>query len=154
MPAQSPSVLTFEDARHVVEEHASQLRQHGKEQNELLESAGQVLTEPVNTFRNFAPFIRSTRVCYAMRAEGVAQVPAELEVVGEVKAGGSLDPGFQLQARQVVSIMTRTAAPDGADTVVMVEYTSMQGTRVTVNRSVSAGENIVPTGAEAKRGAR
>jgi len=154
MPAKPPSVLTFEDARHVVEEHASQLRPHGKELVELLESAGQVLAEPVNADRNFPPFPRATRDGYAVRAADVAQVPAELEIVGEVKAGGSLDPGFQLQTRQAVSIMTGAAAPAGADAVVMVEYTSMQGSRVAVNRTVTTGENIVPVGAEAKRGAR
>jgi len=154
MPAQPPSVLTFEDARHVVEEHASQLRPHGKELVELLESAGQVLAEPVNADRNFPPFPRATRDGYAVRAADVAQVPAELEIVGEVKAGGSLDPGFQLQTGQAVSIMTGAAALAGADAVVMVEYTSMQGSRVAVNRTVTTGENIVPVGAEAKRGAR
>jgi len=154
MPAQPPSVLTFEDARHVVEEHASQLRPHGKELVELLESAGQVLAEQVNADRNFPPFPRATRDGYAVRAADVAQVPAELEIVGEVKAGGSLDPGFQLQTGQAVSIMTGAAAPAGADAVVMVEYTSMQGSRVAVNRTVTTGENVVPVGAEAKRGAR
>ncbi len=156
MPAtqQSPGILTFEDARHAVEEQASQLRPHGKELLELLDGAGQVLAEPVNADRNFPPFPRATRDGYAVRAGDVAQVPAQLEIVGEVKAGGSLDPGFQLQPGQAVSIMTGAAAPAGADAVVMVEYTATQDSRVTVNRSVAAGENIVPVGAEAKRGAR
>lgn len=154
MPAQPPSVLTFEDARRVVEEHASQLRPHGKELLDLLDGAGQVLAEPVNADRNFPPFPRATRDGYGLRAVDVAQVPAQLEIVGEVKAGASLDPGFQLQGGQAVSIMTGAAAPAGADAVVMVEYTSTQDSRVTVNRTVAAGENIVPSGAEAKRGAR
>src|SRR4051794_21528416 len=153
--APEPSlVLPFEQARAVVEEHALGLRPHGKELLELLDSAGRVLAEPVNADRNFPPFPRATRDGYAVRAADVAQVPAQLEIVGEVKAGGSLDPGFQLQAGQAVSIMTGAAAPAGADAVVMVEYTATQDSRVTVNRSVAAGENIVPVGAEAKRGAR
>src|SRR5262249_52942658 len=40
----------------------------------------------------------------------------------------------------------------GADAIVMVEYTSRDDDRVTVQRSVTAGENIVPAGAESKRG--
>lgn len=151
---QSQAVLTFEDARHAVEEQASQLRPHGKELLELLDGAGQVLAEPVNADRNFPPFPRATRDGYAVRAADVAQVPAQLEIVGEVKAGSSLDPGFQLQPGQAVSIMTGAAAPAGADAVVMVEYTSTEGSQVTVSRTVAAGENIVPVGAEAKRGAR
>ena len=156
MPATQPSqaILTFEDARHVVEEQASQLRPHGKELLELIDGAGQVLAEPVNADRNFPPFPRATRDGYAVRAVDVAQVPAQLEIVGEVKAGSSLDPGFQLGPGQAVFIMTGAAAPAGADAVVMVEYTASEGSRVTVNRTVAPGENIVPTGAEAKRGAR
>ncbi|HZQ67960.1 MAG TPA: gephyrin-like molybdotransferase Glp [Terriglobales bacterium] len=155
MPAtESLTILSFEDARHVVEEHASHLRPHGKELLDLLDGAGQVLAEPVNADRNFPPFPRATRDGYAVRAADVAQAPAELEVVGELKAGGSLEPKFQLQAGQAVSIMTGAPAPNGADAVVMVEYTSLQGPRVTVNRSAARGENIVSTGAEAKRGAR
>jgi molybdopterin molybdotransferase len=155
MPApESSTILSFEEARRVVEEHASQLRPHGKELLDLLDGAEQVLAEPVNADRNFPPFPRATRDGFAVRAADVAQVPAELAIVGEVKAGASLDPGFQLQSGQAVSIMTGAAAPAGADAVVMVEYTASEGSRVTVNRTVAAGENIVPTGAEAKRGAR
>jgi molybdopterin molybdotransferase len=50
--------------------------------------------------------------------------------------------------------MTGAAAPVGADAVVMVEHTSRAGDRVEITRSVSAGENIVPAGSEAKRGDR
>ena len=50
------SILSFEDARHLVEEHAAHLRPHGKELVELLEGAGQILAEPVLADRNFPPF--------------------------------------------------------------------------------------------------
>jgi molybdopterin molybdotransferase len=150
----SSTILSFEDARHVVEQHAAGLRPHGKELLELLDSAGQVLAEPLVADRNFPPFPRATRDGYAVRASDVASTPVALDVVGEIKAGSSLDRAFQLQPGQAVSIMTGAAAPNGADGVVMVEYTSTQDSRVMVNRSVRAGENIVPVGAEARRGAR
>src|SRR5216117_3630431 len=110
-------ILSFEEARHVVEAHAARLRPRGKELADLLDAAGQVLAEPVNADRNFPPFPRATRDGYAVRAADVAKVPADLEIVGEVKAGGSLDSGFQLQEGQAVSIMTGAAAPNGADAV-------------------------------------
>src|ERR1700676_1105011 len=43
----SAGVLTFEQARHVVEEHAATLRPRGKELVELLDSQGRILAEPV-----------------------------------------------------------------------------------------------------------
>src|SRR5271170_6281003 len=61
-------ILSFEDARHTVEEHAAELRPHGKELVELLDSAGEVLAEAVSADRNFPPFPRATRDGYAVRA--------------------------------------------------------------------------------------
>jgi molybdopterin molybdotransferase len=150
--SQPPTVLSFEAARHLVEEHAAGLRPRGKELVELLESAGCVLAEPVVADRNFPPFPRATRDGYAVRAADLSSLPATLDVIGEIKAGGTA--GMQIGSGQAVSIMTGAPAPPGADAVVMVEYTSQDSNRVTINKEITAGDNIVPIGAEAKRGER
>ena len=36
----------------------------------------------------------------------------------------------------------------------MIEYTSRNGDQVEITKGIAAGDNIVPTGAEAKRGDR
>ena len=148
----SQIVLSFEEARHLVEEHASHLRPLGKELAELLDGAGQVLAEPVNADRNIPPFPRATRDGYAVRAADLTQLPATLKVIGEIKAGA--ETGLRLEAGQAVSIMTGAAAPPGADAVVMVEYTAQEGDKVEITRAIQPGENIVPPGSEAKRGDR
>jgi molybdopterin molybdotransferase len=154
MPAapQPPIVLSFEAARHLVEEHAAGLRPRGKELVELLESAGCVLAEPMAADRNFPPFPRATRDGYALRAADLSQLPVTLDVVGEIKAGGTA--GMQVESGQAVSIMTGAPAPPGADAVVMIEYTTREDERVTINKGIGPGDNIVPAGAEAKRGER
>lgn len=146
------SVLSFEDARHEVEEHASHLRPRGKELLELLDGVGRVLAEPVFADRNFPPFPRATRDGYAVRAEDVPNLPATLLVIGEIKAGANIT--VKLEAGQAAAIMTGAPVPPGADAVVMVEYTSRTGDRVEISKRVAAGENIVPTGTEARRGGR
>jgi len=148
------SILTFVEARHLVEEHAARLRPRGKELVDLLESAGQVLAEPVAADRNFPPFPRATRDGYAVRAADLIQIPATLEVVGEIKAGASPEAAIRLEPGQTAAIMTGAPAPAGADAVVMVEYTSRYGGRVEITKGISAGDNIVPIGSEAKRGVR
>jgi molybdopterin molybdotransferase len=145
-------VLTFEDARHTVEEHATQLRPHGKELVELLDGAGQVLAEAVSADRNFPPFPRATRDGYAVRADDLAQLPATLRVIGEIKAGAS--DALTVKAGEAAAIMTGAPAPSGADAVVMIEYTSRNADQVEITKGIAAGDNIVPTGAEAKRGDR
>jgi molybdopterin molybdotransferase len=155
MPEPTP-ILSFEEARHLVEEHAAHLHPRGKELLELLEAAGQILAEPVLADRNFPPFPRAMRDGYALRAADLsqftAQLPATLDVIGEIKAGAGKDAIPVLQSGQSVAIMTGAPAPPGADAVVMVEHTSRQGDRVQIMKAVAAGDNIVPAGSEAKRG--
>jgi len=146
------NVLSFEDARHVVEEHASHLRPQGKELVEILDSVGRILAEPVLADRNFPPFPRATRDGYAVRAADVANMPATLQIVGEIKAGS--EATIKLEAGQAAAIMTGAPVPSGADAVVMVEYTSRKDDRVEIAKGISAGDNIVPSAAEAKRGER
>ena len=152
-PEPSP-LLSFEEARHLVEEHAARLRPHGKELLELLDCAGRVLAEPVVADRNFPPFPRATRDGYAVRAADLAQLPATLKVIGEIKAGVTAGEIPSLAAGEAAAIMTGAPAPAGADAVVMVEYTSRQGEEVEITKAVAAGDNIVPVGSEAKRGER
>jgi molybdopterin molybdotransferase len=151
-------LLSFEDARHLVEHHAATLHPRGKELVELLDGAaagaGQVLAEPVFADRNFPPFPRAMRDGYAVRASDLSQLPVTLKVVGEIKAGAAKKDIPVLQASQAASIMTGAPAPPGADAVVMVEYTTRQGDRVQISKAVAAGDNIVPAGSEAKRGER
>ena len=118
----------------------------------MRESAGRVLAEPVVADRNFPPFPRATRDGYAVRAADLSSLPARLAIVGEIKAGA--DVTLQLGSGQAAAIMTGAPVPAGADSVVMVEYASLQGDRVEIRRAIAVGENIVPQGAEAKLGER
>jgi molybdopterin molybdotransferase len=147
-------ILSFEEARHVVETHAARLRPSGKELVDLLDATGQVLAEPVAADRDFPPFPRAMRDGYALRAADLANLPATLDVVGEVKAGAAPESCVNLQPGQAAAIMTGAPAPSGADAIVMVEHTSRHSDEVEIKKAVSAGDNIVPPGSEAKRGER
>lgn len=143
-------MLSFEQARQTVEEHASRLRPRGKERLGLLDTTGRVLAEPLVADRDFPPFPRATRDGYAVRAADLKVLPATLAVVGEIKAGAEVTVG--VGSGEAAAIMTGAPAPAGADAVVMVEYTTRQGERVEIRKGVAVGENIVPRGAEAKQG--
>src|ERR1035441_235407 len=125
-PVSAARVVSFEEARHLVERQAAAVRAGGVETVELLAGVGRVLAEGILADRDFPPFDRAARNGYAVRAADVAEVPARLEVVGEVKAGDwpeaascSVGPG------QAVGIMSGAPLPTGADAVVMVEFTAM-----------------------------
>ena len=146
------TVLSFEEARHVVEEHAARVRPTGTESIELLKSAGRVLAEEVRADRDFPPFARAARDGYAVRAADLARLPARLRVIGEIRAGA---PPHELPKQvgegEAAGIMTGAPAPPGADAVVMVEYTSRQDDQVEITRGINCGDNIVPAGSEAAR---
>ena len=163
----------------MVEQHAATVGPGEVETVDLLAGLGRVLAEGISADREFPPFDRATRHGYAVRAADLAEVPARLEVVGEVKAGDWLEPGVCSVGRgQAVRIMTGAPLPAGADAVVMVEYASAaQDTHpnvaedatlgwgtlgsvslgdkfVEIRRGVNTGENFVPRGAEARAGER
>jgi molybdopterin molybdotransferase len=150
---QQPAVLSFEEARHLVEEHARQVRPTGVEGVDLLLALGRVLALPIAADRDLPPFRRAMRDGYAVRASDLSPLPATLEVIGEIKAGAAAeDIPSEVKPGQAVGIMTGAPTPAGADAVVMVEYTKLQGNRVSITRGISAGENIVPIGSEAGQG--
>lgn len=147
------TILSFEDARRVVEQQAARVQFPGTESVELLSAGGRVLAEPVVADRDLPPFPRSTRDGYAVRSADLSHLPATLDVIGEIKAGEKIEKiPARIASEQAASIMTGAPVPSGADAVVMVEYTSRQGERVEIAKGVVAGENIVPRGAEAQQG--
>jgi molybdopterin molybdotransferase len=146
------TVLSFEDARRVVEEQAVLVRASQTESVKLLEAAGRIVAEPVLADRDFPPFPRSTRDGYAVRSADFTQIPASLDVIAEIKAGERLDRIPEVGTRQAASIMTGAPVPAGADAVVMVEHTTQGANSVEITRAVQPGENIVPRGAEAQDG--
>jgi molybdopterin molybdotransferase len=156
-------VVSFEEARRLVEIHAGAVRPAEPDTVDLLAASGRVLAEVIVADRDFPPFDRATRDGYAVRAADLAAVPVLLEVVGEVKAGDWPEPEASSVAHgQAIGIMTGAPLPAGADAVVMVEHTSFadqsvevqpgEAQSVEVQRSVEAGENLVSRGAEARAG--
>jgi molybdopterin molybdotransferase len=145
------SLPTFEQARRIVEEHAASVRVTRTEQISLLQCGSRVLAQPISADRDLPPFPRATRDGFAVRAADVPQVPSTLSVIAEIKAGMDVS-AISIGPGECAEIMTGAPSPQGADAIVMVEYTSRKEDRVEIHRAVSAGENIVPRGSEAQHG--
>jgi molybdopterin molybdotransferase len=141
------ATLTFEQARQcvltkVTEAHVSpRIEQVG-----LAEAAGRALAEPISADRDYPTVSRSARDGFAVRA---ADLPGELAIIGEVRAGESF--ADEVQAGQAVEIMTGAPVPRGADSVVMVEHCSVAADRVNVPRTLQPGENVSVLGSQAHK---
>jgi molybdopterin molybdotransferase len=145
------SLLSFAEARQLVEQHASRIQPTPAELLNLLDAAGLALAEDLRADRDFPPFPRATRDGYAVRAADVRTIPARLRCVGIIKAGSTTDE-ITLREGEAAEIMTGAPLPPGADAVLMVEFTKTAGDLVvTTERAVQAGENVVPAGAEARK---
>ncbi len=137
--------LTFDEARACVLREAGVSM--GTETVSLTEAAGRVLAEEVPADRDYPPFPRSARDGFALRA---SDLPGELRVIGEVRAGERFTGA--VAAGEAVEIMTGAPLPDGADAVVMVEHAERVGDRVSIQRTIASGENFSPRGIEARGG--
>jgi molybdopterin molybdotransferase len=137
--------LTFTQARETVLTTVRAARPVPATEEITLEAvAGRVLAEDVAADRDVPAAARSVRDGYAVRA---IDLPGELEVIGEVRAGerfaGVVGPG------QAVEIMTGAPVPAGADAVVMIEHTSRENGRVRIGLSAEPRQFINPRASEA-----
>ena len=142
------AALTFDQARQTVVREVHGRRRLPAVVEQALEGAcGRVLAEDVAADRDTPAVARSVRDGFAVRA---IDLPGELDVIGEVRAGekfqGAVGP------RQAVEIMTGAPVPEGADAIVMVEYTRRDGPRVIIDRAAEPHQFINPRGCEAAAG--
>jgi molybdopterin molybdotransferase len=151
----SAALPSYEEAAGVVAERAAELaRRPAMESVDLEEAAGRVLAQPVVADRDQPPFPRSTRDGFACRAEEASQHKA-LVVAGSIHAGQP--PAGPLPASAAWEIMTGAPVPAGADAVAMLEHVERSDKspgkiRLRAERTLEAGENLVPQGAEARAG--
>ncbi|HTX77415.1 MAG TPA: gephyrin-like molybdotransferase Glp [Terracidiphilus sp.] len=117
----------------------------------LSSALARVLARPICADRDMPAFPRSTRDGFACRAEE-ASSHGFLAIAGSIRAGDP--PAGPLPHGAAWEIMTGAAVPAGADAVVMLEHVEhgLDRIRLAAGRSIESGDNIVPTGAEARAG--
>ncbi|HUW60100.1 MAG TPA: gephyrin-like molybdotransferase Glp [Candidatus Bathyarchaeia archaeon] len=110
-------MISFEEAYRIVMESARLL---GSEHVSLPESLHRVLAEDVASDMDMPPFNKSAMDGYACRRH---DLPRPLRVVEIIQAGYT--PTQPIDAGCCAKIMTGAQVPEGADCVVMVEYTEV-----------------------------
>lgn len=123
----------------------------------LREARGLVTAEGVSSPEQIPPFDNTAVDGFAVRAADTAPAGAEgdgnavsLSIVGTIAAGAA--PTVPVEPGQAIRIMTGAPMPDGADAVAMVEWTSVDGETVTIDRSVSAGDAVRGAGEDLQPG--
>lgn len=128
------------------------VRQLGSESVALQRALGRVLAEEVQANRDQPPYDVSAMDGFALRSADVANAPAVLEVIEDIKAGEM--PRNTLAAGQCARIMTGAPVPAGADAVIRVEDTqALADSRVQIKCSVKPGNDIRVRGESMRDGA-
>ena len=106
----------------------------------LADALGCVTSAGVVAGHDVPSFANSAMDGFAVRAADTAGAPVTLEVVGTAAAGSA--PGVAVGPGQAVRIMTGAVVPAGADAIVMVERTSSDGAKVTIEVPASVGDHV------------
>ncbi len=121
----------------------------------FIKSRGRILAENLNSPEDLPPFSRSSVDGYAVKSTDVAgaseSMPVFLEKNGEVAMGK--EANCEVETGTAVSIPTGGMLPEGADAIVMVEYTEMIDDQlISINGQVAPGENVIKQGEDIKVG--
>jgi len=121
----------------------------------LDEALFRVLSKDLVSHEDLPERMRATMDGFAVLAEdtfGASEsIPAFLELTDSIPMG--VIPEFSLRTGQAAPIPTGGFLPQGADAVVMVEYTNSVGTRnIEVTRPVTVRTNVLERGEDAKSG--
>lgn len=128
----------------------------GCEKVGLLDALGRVLGEDIIAPRDNPPWNNSAMDGFAVRWEDIKKDheitrPAELKIIEDIQAGQVATK--IVGSGEAIRIMTGAPVPDGADTVVRVEFTEPSETSVRIFQPEPQGANIRPKGEDVMEGA-
>ncbi|MEM3730641.1 MAG: molybdopterin-binding protein [Candidatus Bathyarchaeia archaeon] len=146
-------LLTLEEAKKTIYQNFEP-KPIGFEEVPLLQSYGRILSEDIIAKLDIPPFNRSTVDGYAVRAEDTfgaeENTPKKLKFCGTVNVGEP--PKVSVGKGLAAEIFTGAPMPEGADAVIMSEYTERRGDEILVYSTVVKDENVMKRGADIKRG--
>jgi molybdopterin molybdotransferase len=120
----------------------------------LEEASGRVLASEAVAAFNVPPFDRCAMDGYGVKAQdtfGATRTNSKrLKVIGEQHAGEVYQG--EVGGGECVQVATGSPLPRGADSVVMVEYTKLDGEYVVIQTPVYPNANISPEGEDIKAG--
>ncbi|MDH5612870.1 MAG: molybdopterin molybdotransferase MoeA [Gammaproteobacteria bacterium] len=143
----SPSLISVDEAITRILEPTTAV-----EQSEIIDienALGRVLAEDVFSTINVPGYDNSAMDGYAIRIADCVEVGIQLPVTQRIPAG---QMGSQLEVGTVARIFTGAPIPPGADAVVMQEHCDRVGDLVTINKSVTMGQNVRCAGEDILQG--
>ena len=146
-------LLPFDEAKQLLEQSFI-AKPVGIEKASISKAHNRVLAQDIVSAMNIPPFSRSTVDGYAVKAADTFGASEDNDVslrfCGSVAIGEA--PAVTVEQGSAAEIVTGAPMPEGADAVVMVEYTSQEGEKVFVRRPVAKNTNFMAAGSDLRKG--
>jgi len=143
-------MIKYNEALETILKHTKRL---GKEKVCLTDALGRILAEDIIADRDNPPADNSAMDGFAVKQEDIKgateQNPAVLTIIGEAKAGGDIP---KIKTGEATYIYTGGLIPEGADTIIQKELTSVEGNKVYIYKELKKGANIRRQGEDYKKG--
>jgi molybdopterin molybdotransferase len=139
--------ITFEETRKII---AEEVEESDIIQVNLKKSCGYALAEDIFSPVDLPLWTNSAVDGYGFNTKSLANLPAELKVIGEIKAGEAKK--FKIELGEAVKLYTGALIPDGVDAVIEVEKVEKIGDKIVIKEKVKEFCNIRSKGEEVKKG--
>jgi molybdopterin molybdotransferase len=143
-----PEALHVDKARAAIRACLAPVREI--ERVPVREALGRVLAEDIVPGIDVPGHDNTAMDGYAVRFADLGAGATVLEEIGAALAGKAFDG--RLAAGQCVRVTTGAVMPEGADTVVVQEVVTAQGTKVTIPPGQKEGQNVRAAGEDLRKG--
>jgi molybdopterin molybdotransferase len=145
------NIMDPEDVKKIIEDIPIDKR---VENLSLEDSLSRVLAENMHATINLPPFRRASMDGYAVISEDTFSAsedePVRLKLLEVVRAGDV--PQKSLNNGACIEVSTGAPVPEGADGVVMIEFTENEGEEILIYESAAIGQNIAGEGSDVMAG--
>ena len=145
---------TYEETMKKIEDSMS--FESKSEDTPIASSLNRILSEDLISPINVPHYPKSQMDGYAVRSEDTFEASetsqVKLKLIETINAGST--PRYLIKKNTCSYVATGAPVPEGADSVVMIENTQLQGGSIMLSRGVTPGENIMKVGYDIKKGNR
>lgn len=124
------------------------------EEISIYEAHKRVLAEDIMAFHDSPPFDKSAMDGFALIAENTFgasnSAPKQLKIIDAIGAGDFSSK--KVGENEAIVIATGAPIPEGANAVLMKEYTTTDGDGLTIYSQVTPGENVSPKSEDIEKG--
>ena len=145
-------VVSFRKALSLTREVCSRVLKLSTEVIPIQKSVGRIIADDFYARMDIPSFNNSAMDGFALRHNDIKNIPTTLKILGTIPAGRFSD--IKIKKGECVRIMTGAMMPQGADAVVMKEFSKVgeDDRSVEIFKKLSIGENVRYKGEDVKKG--